>query len=48
MDEVYRLDGILTALDDLEKKLRGEVERIGRHRHSDRDLARIDGHLDAH
>jgi len=48
MDEVYRLDGILTALDDLEKKLRGEVERIGRHRHSERDLARIDGHLDAH
>jgi peptide chain release factor 2 len=48
MDEVYRLDGILTALHELEKKLRGEVERIGRHRHSDRDLIRIDGYLDGH
>jgi ATP-dependent Clp protease ATP-binding subunit ClpC len=48
MDDVYRLDGVLTALEDLEKKLRGEVERIGRQRHSERELARIDGHLDAH
>jgi ATP-dependent Clp protease ATP-binding subunit ClpC len=48
MDEVYRLDGILTALADLEKKLHGEVERIARHRHSDRDLARIDDYLDGH
>ena len=48
MDEVYRLDGILTALSELEKKLRGEVERIHRHRHSERDLTRIAGYLDAH
>src|SRR5262249_31792631 len=48
MDEVYRLDGVLTALAELEKKLHGEVERISRHRHSDRELARIDGYLDAH
>jgi ATP-dependent Clp protease ATP-binding subunit ClpC len=48
MDEVYRLDGILSALAELEKKLRGEVDRIARHGHSDRDLARIAGYLDAH
>jgi peptide chain release factor 2 len=48
MDEVYRLDGILTALHELEKKLRGEVERIEKHRHSDRDLMRIDNYLDGH
>lgn len=48
MDEVYRLDGILTALAELEKKLRGEVERIARHRHSDRELVRIAAQLDAH
>jgi ATP-dependent Clp protease ATP-binding subunit ClpC len=48
MDEVYRLDGILTSLAELEKKLRGEIERIGRHRHSERDVARIDAFLDGH
>lgn len=47
MDEVYRLDGILMALDELEKKLHAEVERIARHRHYDRDLTRVDNQLDA-
>lgn len=48
MDEVYRLDGILTSLAELEKKLRAETERVQHLRHSDRDLARIDQYLDAH
>ncbi len=48
MDEVYRLDGILTALNEVEKKLHGEVERVSRHRHTDRDLARIAQFLDTH
>lgn len=48
MDEVYRLDGILTALHEFEKKLRFEVERVQRHRHSDRDLTRLDAYLDGH
>ena len=47
LDEVYRLDGILGALDGLEKKTKIEVERSGRYRSSDRDLARVDERLTA-
>jgi ATP-dependent Clp protease ATP-binding subunit ClpC len=47
LDEVYRLDGILGALDGLEKKARIEAERAGRHRTSDRDLAKVDERLTA-
>lgn len=46
LDEIYRLDGILAGLDDLDKKVRAEAELAQRHRHSDRDLARLDGRLD--
>ncbi len=45
-DEVYRLDGVLESLETLEKKIRGEADLAQRQRHSDRDLARIDEHLD--
>ncbi len=46
-DEVYRLDGVLASLTELENKVRAEVELVARHRHSDRDLATLDGRLDA-
>ncbi len=46
-DEVYRIDGILAALAELESKARAEVELVGRHRHSERDLALLDARLDA-
>lgn len=46
LDDVYRLDGVLGALDDLEKKARVEAERSRRHRPSDRDLARWNERLD--
>jgi ATP-dependent Clp protease ATP-binding subunit ClpC len=48
MDEVYRIDGLLAALSELQKKLQAENERIERQRHSDRDLARSDELLDVH
>lgn len=47
LDDVYRLDGVLTSVRDLEKKARNEVERARRHRLSDRDLARMNERLDA-
>src|SRR5207248_10560512 len=45
-DEIYRLDGILAGLATLEKKVKAEADLAQRHRHSDRDLARIEEHLD--
>jgi ATP-dependent Clp protease ATP-binding subunit ClpC len=45
-DEVYRLDGILSSLAELEKKVRGEADLVVLHRHSERDLATIDARLD--
>lgn len=47
LDDVYRLDGVLGAVRDLEKKARAEVERARRQRLSDRDLARMNERLDA-
>jgi ATP-dependent Clp protease ATP-binding subunit ClpC len=47
LDEVYRIDGILAALDGLEKKAQAQAEWADRHRASDRDLARVDERLDA-
>jgi len=47
LDDVYRLDGVLGAVRDLEKKARSEVERARRQRLSDRDLARMNERLDA-
>src|SRR5205823_1317316 len=47
LDEVYRIDGVLGALDGLEKKARAEAEAAARHRASDQDLARVDERLDA-
>ncbi len=46
LDEVYRLDGVLAALRDLEKRAQVEVERAQRRR-SDRDLALMNERLDA-
>jgi ATP-dependent Clp protease ATP-binding subunit ClpC len=48
LDEIYRLDGILAGLDDLEQKVRAQTELAQRHRRSERDLARIDQHLDGY
>jgi peptide chain release factor 2 len=47
LDEVYRIDGILGALDGLDEKAQAEAEWAERHRASDRDLARVDERLDA-
>ncbi|MCI0455352.1 MAG: AAA family ATPase, partial [Gemmataceae bacterium] len=46
LDEVYRIDSILAALDRLEERARAEAEWADQHRASDRDLARVDEHLD--
>ncbi len=48
LDEIYRLDGILAGLDDLEAKVRAEAERATRHRPSERDVARSNLHLDGY
>jgi ATP-dependent Clp protease ATP-binding subunit ClpC len=45
-DEVYRLDGILASLADLEKKARAEFELATLHRRNERDLATLDARLD--
>ncbi|MFO0970332.1 MAG: AAA family ATPase [Gemmataceae bacterium] len=45
-DEIYRLDGILGQVEALEKKVMAEAEVAQRHRHSERDLQRVDQHLD--
>lgn len=47
LDEVYRLDGILGALDRLDKAVRNEAEFARRHRAGGRDLTRLDERLDA-
>ncbi len=47
MDEVYRIDGILGALEGLQRRAAAEAEWADRHRASDRDLARVDEKLDA-
>lgn len=47
LDDVYRLDGVLGLLEEMEKKVRLEVERCQRRRPSDRDLARWNERLDA-
>ncbi len=41
-DEVYRLDGLLAGLEVLDKKIKTEADLAQRHRHSERDLARIE------
>jgi ATP-dependent Clp protease ATP-binding subunit ClpC len=46
-DEVYRLDGILASLTELEKRARAEADLVARRRHSERDLAILDARLDA-
>jgi ATP-dependent Clp protease ATP-binding subunit ClpC len=45
-DEVYRIDGILGALDNLDRAVREQGEAAGRARTSERDLARIDERLE--
>jgi ATP-dependent Clp protease ATP-binding subunit ClpC len=45
-DEVYRIDGILAALDNLDRAVRDQVEAAGRARTSERDLSRIDERLE--
>jgi ATP-dependent Clp protease ATP-binding subunit ClpC len=47
LDEVYRLDSILSAFDTLEARVRGEAENAQRHRPSDRDLQAVEERLDA-
>jgi protein subunit release factor A len=47
LDEIYRLDSILGAFDNLESRLRAEAENAQRHRTSDRDLQAVDDRLDA-
>jgi ATP-dependent Clp protease ATP-binding subunit ClpC len=44
-DEIYRIDGILAALDSLDKSARAEVEAVQRRRITERDLARIEERL---
>jgi ATP-dependent Clp protease ATP-binding subunit ClpC len=46
LDEVYRLDGVLGALDNLDKAVRDEADYAHKHRSSDRDLARVEERLD--
>jgi ATP-dependent Clp protease ATP-binding subunit ClpC len=46
-DEVYRIDGVLAALDNLGRAVREQVEASGQARGSERDLGRIDERLDA-
>jgi ATP-dependent Clp protease ATP-binding subunit ClpC len=46
-DEVYRLDGVLAALDGLGAAVREQAEAARRARSSDRELARVDERLDA-
>jgi ATP-dependent Clp protease ATP-binding subunit ClpC len=46
LDEVYRLDGILTSLSSLEKRVIGEVERLQRHTPTERELAAVARRLD--
>jgi peptide chain release factor 2 len=45
-DEVYRLDGILAALDKLDRALGDQVEAVNAARTSERDLVRIEERLD--
>jgi ATP-dependent Clp protease ATP-binding subunit ClpC len=46
-DEIYRIDGVLAALDKLDKAARAEAEALERRRPSDRDLARLEERLSA-
>jgi ATP-dependent Clp protease ATP-binding subunit ClpC len=46
-DEVYRIDGVLAALDNLDRAVREQVDAISRARTSERELTRIDERLDA-
>lgn len=44
-DEIWRIDSILQAVDNLAREVREETDALTRHRSSDRELARIDEHL---
>ena len=46
-DELYRIDGVLAALDHLDRAVRDQAEALGQGDVSDRDLARADERLDA-
>ncbi len=46
-DEVYRIDGVLGALDGLERAARDQVESLRRLRGGERDVARREAKLDA-
>jgi ATP-dependent Clp protease ATP-binding subunit ClpC len=45
-DEVYRIDGVFAALDKLEGSARRELEALQDHRATERELARVEEHLD--
>jgi ATP-dependent Clp protease ATP-binding subunit ClpC len=45
-DEIYRIDGVLAALDKLDEAARRELEALHDHRATERELARIEEHLD--
>jgi ATP-dependent Clp protease ATP-binding subunit ClpC len=45
-DEVYRIDGVLQALEELSRAVAEQVEAVHRPRVTDRDLARVDERLD--
>lgn len=45
LDDIYRLDGIFTALDAVHKGVREQHEAVQRHRLTTRDLARIEERL---
>jgi ATP-dependent Clp protease ATP-binding subunit ClpC len=45
-DEVYRIDGVLKALDELERAAAEQAEAVRRPRATERDLARVDERLE--
>ena len=46
LDEVYRIDSVLSTLDNLENRVRVEAEKAARFKPSDRNLQRLEEHLD--
>jgi ATP-dependent Clp protease ATP-binding subunit ClpC len=45
-DEIYRIDGIFAALDELERSARDEADFLRQRRVAERDLARLEERLD--